>query len=415
MLDLSQISAFIAERRLGMGLTQQQAAEKLGVSFQSVSKWECGVAMPGVDMLLPLAELLDVTVDELLRGRSSGQTGMTYSRAGVNISSTDAIKTEMAKYVSHGHPRVLNRLGAFASLYDIRFPEIADPVLVLKSEEPGSKQKIAMEYGYTKSICHDMINHLVNDIAVMGAKPLAVLDTVVCGSAERDTIHSFIEGMAEACTANDCVLVGGETSVQPGVVEKGTYILTASIAGICSREKVIDGSRIEEGDVLLAVDSNGLHTNGYSLVRMMMDEMPHLAEEKVGNERFIEAIMRQHTAYYPVLRELMPMHGVHGMAHITGGGIAGNLSRILPDGLAAEIELSRLKPPTVFGCIKSNGGISDGEMLRTFNCGAGLILAAAPEDAPHMLAHLARFCGAREIGCICRGAGVHFTGAVKWE
>ncbi|MBQ2707204.1 MAG: helix-turn-helix domain-containing protein, partial [Clostridia bacterium] len=161
MLDLSQISAFIAERRLGMGLTQQQAAEKLGVSFQSVSKWECGVAMPGVDMLLPLAELLGVTVDELLRGRSSGQTGMTYSRAGVNISSTDAIKTEMAKYVSHGHPRVLNRLGAFASLYDIRFPEIADPVLVLKSEEPGSKQKIAMEYGYTKSICHDMINHLV--------------------------------------------------------------------------------------------------------------------------------------------------------------------------------------------------------------------------------------------------------------
>ena len=155
MLDLSQISAFIAERRRGMGLTQQQAAEKLGVSFQSVSKWECGVAMPGVDMLLPLAELLDVTVDELLRGRSSGQTGMTYSRAGVNISSTDAIKTEMAKYVSHGHPRVLNQLGAFASLYDIHFPENCNQSISFVQEPVRVCQPVTV--GYERTGEHTMM------------------------------------------------------------------------------------------------------------------------------------------------------------------------------------------------------------------------------------------------------------------
>lgn len=131
--------------------------------------------------------------------------------------------------------------------------------MVLKSEEPGSKQKLAMEYGYNESI-HDMINHLVNDIAVMGAKPLAVLDTIVCGKAEKETIKSFIKGISEACRENECDLVGGETSIQPEVVNQGIYILTASIAGIVSREQIIDGSKIREHDSVLAIASNGLHT-----------------------------------------------------------------------------------------------------------------------------------------------------------
>ena len=154
----------------------------------------------------------------------------------------------MAKHLETRDKRVLNGLGPFASLYDISFPEIKNPVLVLKSEEPGSKQKLAMEYGYTDSICHDMINHLVNDIAVMGAKPLAVLDTIVCGNAEKDTISALVKGVSDACRENECSLVGGETSVQPAVVEKGLYVLTSSIAGIVERDRIIDGSAIEEGD-----------------------------------------------------------------------------------------------------------------------------------------------------------------------
>ena len=231
MLDSTKIGNFIAAKRKNIGLTQQQLADKLNISFQAVSKWENGSAYPNVEILYDLGIALGVTVDEILSGNEKVEEGLSYSKAGVDISYTDSIKSEMSAYLRSGDARVLNGLGPFASLYDIHFPEIKNPVLVLKSEEPGSKQKLAMEYGYTESICHDMINHLVNDIVVMGARPLAVLDTIVCGNAQKDIIKSLVKGISEACTENECSLVGGETSIQPSVIDPGVYVLTSSIAG----------------------------------------------------------------------------------------------------------------------------------------------------------------------------------------
>lgn len=191
MLDSVRVGKFIATMRKELGLTQQQLAEKLDISFQAVSKWENGSAYPNIEILYDLAIALGVTIDEILAGNEKTADELSYIKAGIDISYTDSIKSEMSMYVNSKDSRVLNGIGPFASLYDIDFPEIKEPVLVLKSEEPGSKQKLAMEYGYTESICHDMINHLVNDIVVMGAKPLAVLDTIVCGNAEKDTIKSL--------------------------------------------------------------------------------------------------------------------------------------------------------------------------------------------------------------------------------
>ena len=245
MLDNEKVGRFIAERRRQLGMTQQNLADRLDVSFQAVSKWENGTTYPNIELLYDLATALEVTVDEILTGRRKETDGLSYSKAGVDIAYTDTIKSEMAKHLETADRRVLNGLGPFASLYDINFPEIREPVLVLKSEEPGSKQKLAMEYGYTESICHDMINHLVNDIVVMGARPLAVLDTIVCGKAEKDTISSLVKGISDACRLNECSLVGGETSVQPLVVDSGVYILTSSIAGIAERSRIIDGSAIK--------------------------------------------------------------------------------------------------------------------------------------------------------------------------
>ena len=221
MLDNRKIASFIANKRKAKGLTQQQLADMLHISFQAVSKWESGAAYPSIELLYALSHALGTTTDEILNAKDSEDKGLTYSKAGIDISYTDSIKNEMALYVKSENPRVLNGLGPFASLYDIKFDDIKNPVLVLKSEEPGSKQKLALKYGYTESICHDMINHLVNDIIVMGARPLAVLDTIICGSAEKDTIKSLVKGISEACKENECDLVGGETSIQPGVVEKG--------------------------------------------------------------------------------------------------------------------------------------------------------------------------------------------------
>ena len=398
MLDSVKIGGFISRKRRELGMTQQHLADRLNISVQAVSKWENGSTFPNVELLPELSKAMEVTVDELLSGCEKDGEELSYSKAGVDIAYTDTIKKEMAKHLETRDKRVLNGLGPFASLYDISFPEIKNPVLVLKSEEPGSKQKLAMEYGYTDSICHDMINHLVNDIAVMGAKPLAVLDTIVCGNAEKDTISALVKGVSDACRENECSLVGGETSVQPAVV--GLYVLTSSIAGIVERDRIIDGSALEEGDIVLALASNGLHTNGYSLVRMLMDRMPEIKLEKVDGMTFTEQIMKPHTPYYKALKGIMEKNCVHGMAHITGGGIEGNLCRVIPDGLSAVIELDKIRTLPVFRFIRQCGNISDKEMLSTFNCGVGFILVVQREAAAQTAAYLSRYYDCYEIGRI---------------
>ena len=415
MIDSSKMGRFIVEKRRESGLTQQQLAARLNVSFQAISKWETGASSPNIEILKDLASVLGVTADEILAGSEKEENGLSYSKAGIDIAYTDSIKKEMEKSLETKDRRVLNGLGPFASLYDINFPEIKDPVLVLKAEEPGSKQKLAIEYGYTESICHDMINHLVNDIIVMGAKPLAVLDTIVCGNAEKDTIKTLVKGVSDACRENDCTLVGGETSIQPLVVDHGVYVLTSSIAGIVERSKVIDGSSIKDGDAVLAVASNGLHTNGYSLVRLLMDKKPRIKLDKIDGLTFIEQIMKPHTPYYKALRDLFQGDRIHGMAHITGGGIEGNLCRIIPDGLSAKIDLSKIRILSLFKYIRDNGNISDDEMLRTFNCGVGFIIVTSQKDKKSVMKHVSQTYDCYEIGAIEKGGPkVAFEGKLDW-
>lgn len=415
MIDSRKMGRFIVEKRKDLGLTQQQLAEKLNVSFQAISKWENGAAFPNIEILKDLSTVLEVSVDEILTGSEKEDEGLSYSKAGIDIAYTDSIKKEMEKSLETKDKRVLNGLGPFASLYDIKFPEIKDPVLVLKAEEPGSKQKLAIEYGYTESICHDMINHLVNDIIVMGARPLAVLDTIVCGNAEKDTIKTLVKGVSDACRENDCSLVGGETSIQPLVVDHGVYVLTSSIAGIVERSKVIDGSAIKEGDAVLAVASNGLHTNGYSLVRLLMDKKPQIKTDVIDGMSFIEQIMKPHTPYYRAVRDLFDDGSIHGMAHITDGGIEGNLCRIIPDGLSAKIDLSKIRICNLFKYIRDNGNISDDEMLKTFNCGVGLIIVTSVKNKVRIMEHVSKTYDCYEIGSVEKGSTkVSFEDRLNW-
>ena len=414
MLDVQKTAAFLVEQRRKLGMTQVDVASRLNVSYQAVSKWENGT-LPNVELLVELAQLFHVTVDEILAGRKKGAEPLSYSRAGVDVAYTDAIKKELAAYLQTEDPRVLNGLGPFASLYDLAFPQIRDPVLVLKTEAPGSKQKLAMQYGYPESICHDMINHLVNDIAVMGARPLAVLDCIVCSSTEKETIKTLLKGLSQACKENECSLVGGETSIQPQVVEKGTYILSSSIAGIVSRHQVIDGHTIQPGDLILGVASNGLHTNGYSLVRMLLEKMPQIKFEKIHGETFLEQIMKPHTAYYKAIKQIASNPAVHGMAHITGGGLEGNLSRIIPNGMQAKIDLAKWKVLPLFQFMKEIGNIEEQEMLSTFNCGIGLTVVVEKSSAEWIRAHISQFFDCYEIGVIQAGdPKVSFCHHIAW-
>ena len=414
-MESNKVAAFISKKRRDKGLTQQQVAEQLKVSFQAVSKWESGTTFPNTDLLLNLSDLLGVSVDELLRGKEKQTNSLTYSQAGVNLHYTERLKEKLKDHVKSDSPRILNGVGPFASLIDIKFDDIENPILVMKTEDPGSKQKIAFDFGYINSICHDMINHLVNDIAVMGADPLSVSDNIICGSVENETVISIVKSISEACRENNCYLTGGKTTIQKGIVDRGTYLLSSSITGICDRKNIIDGSKIEEGDIVVAVASNGLHTNGYSLIRLLMDEMPHIKREKIGDENFIDVIMRPHLSYYKMISSFKKRNLVSGMAHITGGGLEANISRIMPEGLSSVINLNKLKVHQVFKFIKHNGNISQNEMLNTFNCGVGLIMIVKPELKNELIRHNSKFYDSYEIGLVTRGEDkVVIKGMIDW-
>jgi len=341
---------------------------------------------------------------------------LSYKKAGVDIEAADAAKREMARALETADKRVLNKLGAFASLIDGSFPGYEHPVLVLKMEEPGSKQKLAIQHGGVEGISYDLINHLVNDIIVMGARPLVVQDVIICGRLERETVTRLVAAMSQACREQGCVLVGGETSEQPGVVEAGLYILAASIVGVVEKLKVIDGLRIAEGDAVIAVASNGLHTNGYSLVRALMAQRPEIVEMRVAGESFLDAIMRPHRCYYQAFRGLFELPGLHGIAHITGGGIEGNLNRILPDGLDGAVDCGSIRVLPVFRLIRDMGRVEDADMLRTFNVGVGMTMVVEPSAVGDVGKHLARHgCESYVIGRIVKGRQkVIFEGKLRW-
>jgi phosphoribosylformylglycinamidine cyclo-ligase len=323
----------------------------------------------------------------------------------VNIDLANTTKAELASVIDGKDDRILNRVGAFSSLFLLDVKKYHEPVLVLKTEEPGSKQVLAFQHDRIESVCFDMINHLINDCIVMGAEPLAVQDLVICGKLEKPVVTRVVSAIAAACQAQGCVLTGGETTEQPDIVSEKTYILGSSIVGVVEREKIIDGSKIKQGDVVIAIGSSGPHTNGYTLIRDLLAKNPGLASEKVGSTTFIDAVLEPHKCYYNSVKGLFDSH-LLGLAHITGGGIRENLNRILPKNVDASIDLEKYQIPDVFKVIQkaSNGSVDS--MLRTFNLGVGLTLVCRPEMVQPVLTHL-KACGESSyvIGDIVSGTG----------
>jgi phosphoribosylformylglycinamidine cyclo-ligase len=311
----------------------------------------------------------------------------------------------------------LNRVGAFASLFALDVGRFAEPVLVMKTEEPGSKQVLAAQHDRIESVCYDMINHLINDCVVMGAEPLAVQDLIICGRMDKHVVTRIVTACAAACAAQGCALTGGETTEQPDVVPAGTYILGSSVIGIVERSKIVDGARIRRGDTVIALASSGPHTNGYTLIRDLLKRDPGLADERIGDVTFLDAVLEPHRCYYPALKGLFGRDLVTGLAHITGGGIRENLDRILPRDLDASVDLGAYRIPPVFERIRQAADATDAEMLRTFNLGVGLALVCRPDDTARVLEHLAAHGEeAYAIGEVVAGTGkVLCRGALPFE
>ena len=336
----------------------------------------------------------------------------TYASAGVDITSGDRAKQRikmLARKTFNKH--VLSEIGGFGGLFELDLEKFPQPVLVSSTDGVGTKLKVAFELGIHHTVGADLVNHCVNDIAVQGATPLFFLDYLATGKLreqDADTVETVVRGLSEACRANGCALIGGETAQMPGFYGDGEYELAGTIVGCVNRPDIITGEGIQIGDVLIGLPSNGLHTNGYSLARKLLFEVAKYGPDQYVNElkdKTGAALMRTHKSYLSVIKKLTAVEGmVRGMAHITGGGITENLPRILPRGTAAVVDLAGWTVPPLFEHLQRLGDVEQDEMLRTFNMGIGLIVVVPAEQVKKAKAILNR---ANErhsmIGRIVRG------------
>jgi phosphoribosylformylglycinamidine cyclo-ligase len=335
----------------------------------------------------------------------------TYKNAGVDIDAADSLKKKIAPLVRATFtPDVMQDIGLFGGLFRLDTARFREPILVSSVDGVGTKLKIAFATGRHNTIGIDLVSHCVNDILMQGAEPLFFLDYLATGKLEVAVAEQVIAGLAEGCLRAGCSLIGGETAEMPGFYNPGEYDLAGTIVGVVDKEKIIDGSTISEGDSIIALKSSGLHTNGYSLVRKLFvdsgryDLGQHV--ESLGRT-LADELLEPHRCYAKPVRKLLEQISVRGMAHITGGGLIGNIPRILPKTLDAEIDLDSWIPHMIFDLIKRDGDIEANEMLRTFNMGVGMVLIVSPEDEARVLTILkAEGENAWLLGRIIQGGGI---------
>jgi phosphoribosylformylglycinamidine cyclo-ligase len=326
---------------------------------------------------------------------------ISYADAGVDITSGDRSKQRIKMLARKTfNKQVLSEIGGFGGLFALDLEKFPNPVLVSSADGVGTKLKVAFDLGIHHTVGQDLVNHCVNDIAVQGATPLFFLDYLASGKLEDMVIERVVQGISEACRANGCALIGGETAQMPGFYADGEYDLAGTIIGAVSRDKIITGEHIQVGDVLVGLPSNGLHTNGYSLARKLLFEVAKYGPEQYVNElkdKTGAALMRTHRSYLSVIKKLTGAEVVSGMAHITGGGITENLPRILPKGMGALIDRASWTVPPLFEHLQQLGNVDEDEMMRTFNMGIGLIAVIPAEKIKKAKAILNR---ANERHCL---------------
>lgn len=340
----------------------------------------------------------------------SENTGEDYRASGVDLEAAGRVKDRLASLVaSTVDQHTLSPFGLFGGLYSV--PDtFQQPVLVASADGVGTKLQVAFMTDRHDSIGKDLVNHCVNDILVQGAKPSFFLDYLASGGMDEEIVPEVISGIAKACAENGCTLLGGETAQMPGFYSSDEYDLAGFIVGMVEKDNIVDGSEIKIGDILIGLESSGLHTNGYTLARKIVFETMGLrvGDEFPGDKRSVgDVLLDVHRSYLKVLAPLLSAKLLHGLAHITGGGIEGNLPRIFKEGIGARIHLGSWEVPNVFGVLQEGGRVARQEMYRVFNMGVGMILVVSPENANIVLDELGKTSiGSWVIGEVETGEGV---------
>ncbi len=334
---------------------------------------------------------------------------VTYSDAGVNIDAANLATAKIKELARQTfNERTLSEIGSFGGMFDGAFPQLKHPVLVASADGVGTKLKIAFLTGIHNTIGRDLVNHCVNDILVQGARPLFFLDYIATGKLSPEVVAQIVEGIAGGCHANKTALLGGETAEMPGFYADGEYDVAGFIVGVVDRDKAIDGKRITPGDVLLALPSVGLHTNGYSLARQLFFEVAgHAADTKLAElgTTIGEALLAPHPSYLQVLDGLLDGGAIKGLVHITGGGLTENIPRILPATTGVEIRKASWPELPIFKLLEQIGNVPESEMYRTFNMGVGMVIICSSSDVASIETHIqSRNDRCYEIGRVISGA-----------
>jgi len=337
---------------------------------------------------------------------NSAQPSASYADSGVSLEAGDETLSLVKDAVKATYTdNVLAGLGAFGGLFDVSFlKDYAHPVLVASTDSIGTKVKVATALNKFDTLGRDLVNHCINDILVQGAKPLFFLDYFATSKLEPRIASSIISSVAGACKATGTVLLGGETAELPGVYRAGELDLVGTVVGVVDKNDIVTGEGIEEGDVVFALMSGGLQTNGFSLARSVLDSS---YDETFEASTVGETLLTPHRNYLEPINTLRQKVSIKGMAHITGGGVPGNLPRILPEGLGAEIKGSSWPVPPIFNLIRERGNISDAEMARVFNMGTGFLVVTSAQDAE--AAQEACPEPIYKIGEIVKGSGITYT------
>ncbi|WP_345779062.1 phosphoribosylformylglycinamidine cyclo-ligase [Pseudoxanthomonas sp. F37] len=317
-------------------------------------------------------------------------TPMTYRDAGVDIDAGNELVERIKPLVKRSfRPEVMGGLGGFGALFDLS-GKYREPVLVSGTDGVGTKLKLAQQLGRHDTIGIDLVAMCVNDVLVQGAEPLFFLDYFATGKLDVDTTVAVVGGIARGCELSGCALIGGETAEMPDMYGPGEYDLAGFCVAAVEKSRLLDGAKVRAGDVLIGIASSGPHSNGYSLVRRIYDRAGRPADLDVGGVKLADALMAPTTLYVKPILELLQAHDLHGMAHITGGGLTENIIRVIPDGLGLDIDASAWTLPPVFDWLQREGAVENTEMWRTFNCGIGFVLVVAPDQLAAVQADLAR-------------------------
>jgi phosphoribosylformylglycinamidine cyclo-ligase len=341
--------------------------------------------------------------------------GLTYAEAGVDIDAGNALVDRIKPAAAAtARPGVMSGLGGFGALFDLKEAGYSDPILVAATDGVGTKLKIAIDTGAVDTIGIDLVAMCVNDLVCQGAEPLFFLDYFATGKLDVDAAARIVGGIAEGCRRSGCALVGGETAEMPGLYAQGDFDLAGFAVGAMERGASLPAG-VVEGDVLLGLASDGVHSNGYSLVRKVVERsgLDWDAAAPFGGGALGAALLAPTRLYVAPALAAIRAGGVHGLAHITGGGLTENMPRVLPEGLGARVDLASWSLPPVFRWLAEEGGLAEAELLKTFNAGIGMVLVVAAERAD-ALAELLAAEGERvvRLGAVEAGQGVRYTGTL---